>query len=216
MRWRDSRGQSAVIVALFLALAGAVMMLGAAGVGLAMADKAKLQSAADAAALAGAKQAVPYVELAVRKYARSCSGGGRCQDAPPVTVFLHGWAPDLLPDRWLQMAGCDARREDPATKRPGSRTVCEYGVRPAMEWRVNPDAARQAAEWYLAQNLGQRFKSWRVTAFRVVNPGAGSMPHVELTVQAEPRWNPLAAVVRKPLRYEVAAWAEPRDGWVPD
>ena len=222
---RSTRGQSAAIVALFLSFAGVVLLTGALGVGLAIAQKARLQDAADAAALAAAREVRPSTTIVVRRYDRVCERVydnrqqrwiTACQDSVlPETITLDGRAMDLLPDRWLREADCDGRLDDPSMERPGRWTVCEWGSTEKTDWSLAADRARAVAVSYLQENLqGQTFKTWRMTSFRVNT--SRPMPVVELEVEAEAINPVLQAVVGHPVNMKVLAWADSVDRTLPE
>ena len=222
---RSTRGQSAAIVALFLSFVGVVLLAGATGLALAIAQKAKLQDAADAAALAAAREVRPGTTIVVRRYDRVCQRVydrrqrkwvTQCQDSIlPETITLDGRAMDLLPDRWLREANCDGRLDDPKMKRPGRWTVCEWGSTDQTNWSLAANRARAAAESYLRSNLqGQTFKTWRITSFRVNT--ARPMPVVELEVEAQASNPILQAVVRRPIMMKVLAWSDSLDRTLPE
>jgi len=210
--WRSDWGQSAAIAALFLSFIGAFLLTGSVGIALAIAQKARLQDAADAAALAAAREVRPDTTIVVRKYDRVCGPGGKCQDSIlPETITLDGRATDLLPDRWLKMAGCDGRLD---LKKPGHWTVCEWGSTEQTDWSLSVSRARTAAESYLRDNLqGQTFKNWQITYFRV--DANRPMPLVQLEVEAEASNPLLRAVVRKPIKMKVLAWSDSVDRTLP-
>lgn len=223
--FRSDHGQSAAFVALFLALAGTTLVLGAMGLGIAIAQKAKLQDAADAAALAAAREVRPSTTLVVRRYERVCERVydnrqrkwvTTCQDSVlPETITLDGRAMDLLPDRWLREADCDGRLGDPNMERPGRWTVCEWGSTEQTDWSLAADRALAVAVSYLQENLrGQTFKTWRMTSFRVNT--SRPMPVVELEVEAEASNPILQAVVRRPIRMKVLAWSDSVDRTLPE
>ena len=222
---RSTRGQSAAIVALFLSFVGVVLLAGGTGLALAIAQKAKLQDAADAAALAAAREVRPSTTIVVRRYERVCERVydnrqrrwvTACQDSVlPETITLDGRAMDLLPDRWLREADCDGRLGDPNMERPGRWTVCEWGSTEQTDWSLAADRARTAAVAYLQENLrGQTFKTWRITSFRVNT--SRPMPVVELEVEAEASNPILQAVVRRPIKMKVLAWSDSVDRTLPE
>ena len=222
---QSTRGQSAVLIALFLSFAGVVLLAGGMGLALAIVQKAQLQDAADAAALAAAREVRPSTTIVVRRYDRQCERvydsnqrqwQVQCSDSLPAeTIPIQGRAEDLLPDRWLQMAGCDGPLNDPEFKKPGQWKVCEWGSTEETDWSLAYDRARNAAESYL-QTFLQRttFRNWRITNFSIAV--ARPIPMVELEVEAEAGNPVLQAVVGHPVNMKVLAWADSVDRTLPE
>jgi hypothetical protein len=184
--------------------------------------RAQLQAAADAAALAAAREAVPVVELTVRSHVRECrwverwTGYGsdrrlervlECVSRDARSETVRGPATDLLTrGNWWRAAGCDAL-SDPSG-REGQWKVCESWRQAGIaEWTFAPvgSAPRAAAADFLQRNLAPLAANWELTGFSV-EEGTGT---VRLSVRATLRYSPLAVVTARPTTIAVEAWAKP-------
>lgn len=224
----DRRGQALVLAAFFLALVGAAFALGALGVGAAYRGRSQVQAAADAAALAVAKQAIPVYEFAIRTHIRECrwvtvrvptgevDKDGRpiyrdeerlsCTDRDQKEERAEGPLTSMIArGGWVRAVGCDVTYD---IEREGVWKVCD-GQQPVRQtgWAYPPEdvAPRPTAEAVLAANLRDLAASWRLVDIQAQD-GTGT---VTLRVQATLRENPLAGVVGRPVTLTVDAWARP-------
>lgn len=217
---RSTRAQAITMLALFLALVGIPLIIGFTGVGLLMLNRARIQDAADSAALAAAREATVSSKFVIRRYDRTCVWDSTkrqtvCSDDPLAeSVEITGDIESLLPDHWLKKAGCDGRRQD--VHKPGQWKVCEWGGTELQNnsWYLDPQHARSVALQYLSQNLNDNnIKNWRVISFHVDNNL--QPPRVRLEIEAQLQ-NPLIqAIVHKPVNVRVIAWARSVDQTLP-
>lgn len=201
---RDDRGQALAMFGLFLAFVGTVLLFGAIGTGMAYSDASHVQAAADAAALAAARTAAPSGKTTVRYHERVCNAPNQCTNYPQQTIELSGDLKQLLPDKWVTLAGCDARSDKEATGKGAWRVCDEFGAAEHQGWSVDPATALKVARSYLDTNLKSVVKEWKLESFSVTPNG-----RVQLTVQATLQGNMLSAISKRPVRVRVTAWAEP-------
>lgn len=222
-RWRDDRGQALVLSVLVMALVLVVLMLGAFRVAGGYSGRALVQDAADAAALAAAKTAVPVVRLHVQRervwWTEECVAWASESKTCTRTEWrehrtqlgdavLVGATVDLLAQDGrlnhdaMWRAGCADWGTAPQGR---DETVCTGWRRDSALWWYYPDPnrARDAAEAWLAANGFAPGERTVVREFRVqeCDPAAPDDPSAPctgsnwLTVQHTPENTPLSAPV---------------------
>lgn len=226
---RDDSGQSLVLAALFLALVALVLLLGGLGMASAYRSRAHIQSAADAAALAAAREAVPLVTASIQVHDRACREEVRwrremrpgpdgelvevevpytvieCKNQPTRVVNAKDILPAFINGGWIAAAGCNATRD---LIQLGSWTVCEtWWVASHDGWAYPPglSSPRRAAEVTLASNLAGLAAEWEITRFEAID-GSGI---IRLGVRATLVDNPLSSIARRPVVLNIAAWSRP-------
>ncbi|MDI3297604.1 MAG: pilus assembly protein TadG-related protein [Bacillota bacterium] len=238
-RRRRDGGQVAVMAAIVMG-ALAALIVGAIGVVWAYRSRSGLQSAADAATLAAAKQAQAAVRLSVRAHdatfhyvpehdETTCwpnPNGG-----PPVCTTTHvperSWWTDasgpyfieveglfanLIPGGgWRDAAGCfSGQPQDGVTYR-----LCDGWTVDDAWWTYPPGSDPWgAAMASLRQNLGAWASDIQVLDWQV-NPD-GRSGEIRLTARGPLEGNPLGAVTKRPPAVTVLAWARPKAETVRD
>lgn len=193
----ETRGQSATlfVFSLFVVI---LFLSGLLYVGLAFEWRVQLQSAAHAAAIAGASTAEQYESMSITWRAQQCTinglGNWMCTTGPEQATTLQGPTTQLA--GWAGLVGCGV----------GGVVCAGAPTQQRTWWEFQPGAAQAAAAAYFASNtadLVAHRAAPRLTSVTVVADGTG-----RVTVAAE---MPVAIPLFWTGSLRVAATARPHD-----
>ncbi len=224
IRGRDERGQVGIFA--LLAIIGMLIPMMVAGWGLSqwLAVRSRVQAVADAAALAAAETATPYMNFKVSYEDQQCQEvpvkrpwgtveQPLCRPGPTETTTIQEPAWDVGPGQtgWMQAVGCVAMAPYQGTGRvclsAQPQGVSHWAYRDQGSSPYSPMAA-EAAQYYIDQNMLPA----SIAGISTENGGAGQ---VEIIIKATVRDSPLALWHGGPVTVQAVAVADPRFSGTP-
>ena len=210
---RSESGQ-VLPLAVVMVLLFSLLVFGSMGAAVAEGIHAKLQAAADSAALAATDQAVLWEQLSVQRHLFACFAtkrGWDCRDSFAGPAAVRDSAAQLFPDGWVTDAGCQYAGDGQAgvPPRPDPSVVCDsWQLQQAgFEYPAGSDP-QGAAQRYFASNTA-RLDAHGVPAGLTsvkVNRRTGA---VQVAAQAAETGNPLGVLLHGQVQVQVRADVRP-------